>query len=117
MGIGIVLLFWLFVGVIAAAVGAGVLAGSMAVLTRKAQEGRRRAIFLSTALPFIGLCWWAAVFVFQATVNGVVFHRDPGVGDGWQTPLPNGYFLIMIDITERGWVSKTAEGEVGPEIS
>jgi hypothetical protein len=117
MGIGIVLIFWLFAGSLAAGVGALILAGGMAVFTRKGQAGRGRAIRLSAALPFIGLCWWAAVFVFQATINGVVFHRDPGLGDSWETPLPNGYMLIMIDVTERGWVSRKTEGEMGPPVS
>lgn len=117
MGIGIVLLFWLFAGSFAAATGSVLLAGGTLILTRKGQPGRGRAIFLSAALPFIGLCWWGAVFVFQATVNVVVFHRDVGIGDTWETPLPNGYILTMIDVTEHGWVSKNTEGEMGPPIS
>jgi hypothetical protein len=117
MGIGIVLLFWLFIGLIGAAVGAVILVGGMAVLTHKADSGRGRAIFWSVALPFIGLCWWAVVFMFQATINGAVFHKDPGLGDGWETPLPNGYILTMIDVTERGWVTKTGAGEMGPAVS
>ena len=32
-------------------------------------------------------------------------HRDPGLGDGWYTPLPNGYELNMIDTTDQGTVS------------
>ena len=117
MGIGIVLLFWLFAGSIAAAVGALVLVGGMAAFTRKGQVGRGRAIRLSAALPFIGLCWWASVFVFQATVNGVVFHRDPGLGDYWEAPLPHGYVITMIDVTDRGWVHKPTELEMGPDVS
>jgi len=117
MGIGIVLLFWLFAGIIAAAIGAVVLAVGMTVLTRKGQEGRRGAIVMSAALPFIGLLWFAGVFVFQATVNAVVFQRDPGLGDAWVTPLPNGYHLTMIDVTDRGWVHKSTQMEMGPQIS
>lgn len=117
MGIGIVLIFWLFAGGIAAAVGAAILAGGMAVLTCRGQAGRGRAIFLSAVLPFVGLCWWAAVFVFQATINGMVFHRDPGLGDYWETPLPHGYVITMIDVTDRGWVHKPTELEMGPDVS
>jgi hypothetical protein len=42
--------------------------------------------------------------VFQAVVNESVLHRDPGLGDTWECPLPNGYALLMIDTTDNGWV-------------
>ena len=48
------------------------------------------------------LGWAGGVFVFYAVVNEVVFHRDPGIGDAWTCPLPNGYAIEMIDVTDRG---------------
>ncbi len=44
------------------------------------------------------------VFVFQAVVDETVLHRDAGLGDTWRCPLPNGYALLMIDVTDQGWV-------------
>jgi len=34
-------------------------------------------------------------FVFYAVVNKIVFHRGPGIGDGWTCPLPNRYAIEM----------------------
>jgi hypothetical protein len=38
-----------------------------------------------------------------------MFHRDPGIGDGWVCPLPNGYAIGMIDFTDRGYVYKETQ--------
>lgn len=53
------------------------------------------------------------VFGFQAIVNEIVLHRDPGLGDTWHCPLPNGYALLMIDVMDHGWVynPKTQPGD------
>jgi hypothetical protein len=42
--------------------------------------------------------------MFQAVVNETVLHRDAGLGDTWNCPLPNGYALLMIDTTDQGWI-------------
>ena len=39
---------------------------------------------------------------FQAVVNVVLLHRDIGIVDGFDCPLPNGYALSFIDVTEIG---------------
>lgn len=104
MGIGIVLLFWGVAGTIAASVGAVFLGSLTAWFTEKDTPKRRRAIVLSSAFPFICLGWAAALFIFQAIVNEADFHRDPGLGDTWECPLPNGYAITMIDVTDQGWV-------------
>ena len=44
------------------------------------------------------------MFVFQAVVNEGLLHRDLGLGDTWHAPLPNGYQIMMIDVTDQGWV-------------
>ncbi|HXN56655.1 MAG TPA: hypothetical protein VN874_10335 [Myxococcales bacterium] len=73
-------------------------------LTRKTTKDPSRVVLAATLFPLLCLCWGGAVFVFQAIVNEVVFHRDPGIGDGWYCPLPNGYALMMIDTTDQGMV-------------
>lgn len=104
MGLGIVLIFWAVVGALLAGVAAAVLGGTTAWLTKDVQRWRRPAILAAAVLPFLCLAWAGTVFIFQAIVNQALFHRDPGLGDTWETPLPNGYTLLMIDVTDYGSV-------------
>jgi hypothetical protein len=104
VGIGFVLLLWAILGLASASVGAIVFGGGAAFLTRGAETGRPRLIAAASFFPFLCLAWAGAVFVFQATVNEMVLHRDPGLGDTWECPLPDGYALLMIDTTDEGWV-------------
>ena len=104
MGIGFVLLIWAVIGVFLAGIGAAVLGGTAAYLTRGAKQGRKRLIFVASLFPVVCLGWAGVNFVFQAIVNETVFHRDAGLGDTWNCPLPNGYALLMIDTTDQGWV-------------
>jgi hypothetical protein len=43
-------------------------------------------------------------FISYWIVSESVFHRDPMLGDTWETPMPNGYALMMIDTTDQGTV-------------
>ena len=113
MGIGIVLLFWAILGSVLAAFGLLIFGGTTAYVTRGVKEGRRRAIFLARIFPFLCIGWAGAVFFFQAVVNDVALHRDPGLGDDWHCPLPNGYGLMMIDVTDYGWVYNPKTQEAG----
>lgn len=113
MGIGIVLVFWAMAGAILAGIGALILRGAAAFLTSGAQRGRRRVILAATLFPVFCLAWAGLVFVFQAVINETVLHRDAGLGDTWRCPFPNGYALMMIDVTDQGWVynPKTQPGD------
>lgn len=104
MGIGFVLLIWAVIGFSFAAVGTVALGSTAAYVTRRAQFGRDRLIVAARVFPFACLGWAAVVFISQATVNETVFHRDPGIGDAWQGPLPNGYAILMVDMPDRGCV-------------
>lgn len=104
MGLGFVLLLWTVVGLVLASIAAAVLGGATAFLTRGAESGRRRALLAAILLPFACLVWGGCVFVLQAVVNEGVLHRDVGMGDSWHAPLPNGYAILMIDVTDQGWV-------------
>lgn len=119
MGIGIVLLFWAVVGTILAGIGMLVLGGATAFFTRRVVKGRRTAIVAAGLFPFACLAWAGALFVFQAFVNEAILHRDPGLGDSWHCPLPNGYALMMIDVTDQGWVynpkTQAVAGGVGEQ--
>ena len=124
MGLGIVLIFWVVVGTVLACVGAIALAGLTALLTRGVHAGRRRAIVITALFPFLCFGWGGCVFVLQAVVNEGLLHRDLGIGDTWHAPLPNGYQIMMIDVTDQGWVynprtqgSDSAVGEQGDAVS
>src|SRR3984957_9441487 len=104
MGLGIVLLFWAVLGTVVASIGAATLGCAATLLTRGVMNGRRTVITAASLFPFICLGWGGAVFVFQAVVNEGLLHRDLGLGDTWHAPLPNGYQVMMIDVTDQGWV-------------
>jgi hypothetical protein len=106
MGIVFVLALWAVAGTVVAAIGAAVLGGVAAMFTRRVTSGRRRAVIAASVFPFVCLGWGGVVFVFQAVVNEVFLHRDLGMGDTWHAPLPNGYQIQMIDVTDQGWVYK-----------
>ena len=115
MGLVIVLAFWVTAALIAATLGAGVLGGVTAWLTRRSERGRHRAIVAAILLPFACFVWGGCVFVFQAVVNEGLLHRDLGMGDTWHAPLPNGYQILMIDVTDQGTVynPKTQSSDSG----
>jgi hypothetical protein len=104
MGVGFVLLLWVVVGTVVAAVGAATLGLATALLTRGIANGRRKVIIAASLFPIICLGWGGVTFVFQAVVNEGLLHRDLGLGDTWHAPLPNGYQIMMIDVTDQGWV-------------
>lgn len=115
MGIGIVLLVWAVAGLIVAGVGSLMFGAVATYFTRDVARDRRKAVIAAAAFPFVCLGWAGAVFVFQAFINGEVLHRDPGLGDSWECPLPNGFAIMMIDVTDQGCVynPKTQAGNGG----
>jgi hypothetical protein len=117
MGLLFVLLIWAVFGSILASIGAACFGGITAFFTRTIKEGRRRTILIACLFPFLCLGWGACVFVFQAVVNEVFLNRDLGIGDTWHCPLPNGYQIMMIDVTDQGSVynPKTQQTSVGQQ--
>jgi hypothetical protein len=98
-------MLWAIVGTMAAGLIAIVLGTSTYFATRRVHHTRRTALVLAViAFPFLGLGWAATIFAFQALVNETILHRDPGIGDSWRCPLPNGYAILMIDQTDQGMV-------------
>ncbi len=104
MGLIFVLFFWAIVGGVLAALGAATLGGAAAILTRGVSTSGRQVIRAARLFPFACLGWLGLVFVFQAVVNEGFLHRDLGIGDTWHAPLPNGYQVMMIDVTNSGTV-------------
>jgi len=104
MGLLFVLLFWAAAGCVLAAFGSATLGLTTYWVTRRVRSGRRRAIVAAVLFPPACLAWAAVIFAFQAIVNEGLLDRDLGAGDTWHAPLPNGYQILMIDVTDQGWV-------------
>lgn len=104
MGIGIVILFWLVVGLILAALGALVFGGAAMLLTRGVRKHRKRVIVAASLIPIASIAWVGAIFAVDGIINETMLHRDFGIGDAWRCPLPNGYSILMIDVTDYGCV-------------
>jgi hypothetical protein len=104
VGLGIVLIFWIIIGAAIASVGALTLGGATAFFTRNVPRGRRRSVLAAILFPFVCLAWGGFIFVVQGVVNETLLDRDLGIGDTWHCPLPNGYAILMIDLTDQGWV-------------
>ena len=104
MGLGVVLIVYIVMLTIAASIGAIVLRTVTRVVIRSPGPKRERAALISVLFPFACVAFAGAWFIAYSVINEEVFHRDPMLGDSWETPLPNGYALMMIDTTDQGTV-------------
>jgi hypothetical protein len=104
MGILFVLLFYAVVLTIAGGLAAAILGSIVFKLIPRSGIRRKRAVVVATLFPFVCVGYAGIWFIAYAAINDVIFHRDPGLGDSWYTPLPNGYALMMIDTTDQGTV-------------
>jgi hypothetical protein len=111
MGLGFVLVLWLVAGSVLAAIGGAILGWVTSLLTRGIGAPREPAIRAAHLLPLACLIWAGLVFVAQAGVNAGLLHRDIGTGDSWYAPLPNGYQVVLVDVTDQGTVRP--EGSYG----
>jgi hypothetical protein len=107
MGIGFVLIAWAVIGLIGAVIGSVILPLVVSHFIRGRTTDARRLLLTARWFPFACLVWAGCVFICYAVVNDTVFHRDPGIGDSWFCPLPNGYTIAMIDVTDRGYLYKS----------
>jgi hypothetical protein len=108
MGIGLSIVSWCAKGTILALAFA-VLAGAVtAIRVPRGRQGRTRVILWTCVYPFVAFAWFLAVFVFQAYVNEALLYRDPWIGHTLQTPLPNGYAVLLIDEDHDGTVFNPA---------
>jgi hypothetical protein len=122
MGIGLALVSWCVKGTIIATFLA-VLAGTLtAICIPHGRARRTRHILWACVYPFAVSFWFLAVFVFQAYVNESMLYRDAGIGHTWQTPLPNGYAVLLLDEKHDGTVfdpnthfSNTSNNDIHPD--
>lgn len=106
MGIAVVLIVYTIALMVGALVGAFLLGSAAYFLTKRFGQRRKRVVIASTLFPFACILFAGAWFIGYSTVNYIVFHRDPDLGDTWEMPLPNGYALMMIDTTDQGLIYK-----------
>ncbi len=99
-----VLILWGIVGAVIASVGAVVLGGGAAFLTRRAGRKRWPVVIAASLLPFVCLVSAFVMLLFTGFINQAFLNRDLGFGDSWRTPLPNGYAISMIDVLDHGTV-------------
>lgn len=99
-----VLLFYAVVLSVAAVLCALVLTTVSAWLIKSGAPRRKRALVTVALFPFLCVGYAGACFSTYAIINYKFFHRDPALGDSWETPLPNGYALMMIDTTDQGTI-------------
>ena len=104
MGIGLVLIFWAFVGFLLAMVAGLISLGIFAILIPRKTPRRGYGLLFSALLPFVLLFYFGIAFVGYAMLS---YSRgyDPGIGDSWQVPLGGGYSLVMIDTPEQASIS------------
>jgi len=103
VGIGFVLIVYALGGAVAAMIGCLLLRWMVAGFVSGSSRSRTLLLRAVTVFPFACLFWAGSLFVFSA-VNVALLHRDIGVGDGFDCPLPNGYALSFIDRTDVGTV-------------
>lgn len=70
-------------------------------LKKKISFGRS---MLFGIFPFILLVYGFFAFVGYALYCEMVRKVDPGIGDGWQVPVGNNYYLCMIDVPDNGYL-------------
>jgi len=111
MGPLFVLIIWATVAGILSVIGGLILAGLVALLTRRVKSGRRRAIRIGGGLPAAGFAYlFVCVLIFS--IWSAARGRDWGWGDTWDTPILGPYHLMMIDITDKGTIYNRADPNV-----
>ena len=117
MSIGCVLAFGAIAGTIAAIGAACVLTLIVFLIRRRRTSIRWWWLVIAAALPFVLLAYAGGAFSAYAlwceTVRGV----DPGIGDLWLVPLPNGWRFAMIDTPEEGYLTSRSGEQIHPGIT
>ncbi|MBN1420268.1 MAG: hypothetical protein JXP34_15925 [Planctomycetes bacterium] len=116
MGIGIVLLFWGFAGLIAAALAAVFLAEIARRLPAPDEPTRSARVKAARVIPFALLLYGGLFFLAYAAWCDVVRGVDAGIGDFWCVPLGEGYRLEIIDDPSTGSIRRGEDpGVIEPQ--
>lgn len=103
MGIGLVILVWLFLGLLSAGIVSLAARCFVSSMMKRLQYevNHKRVLDAAIRFPFLCLAWVAIIFAFQAFVNESILQRSCGLGDYYRCPLSNGYALSGIDCVNR----------------
>lgn len=112
MGLGVVLLFWGFLGAGAALAAGAILAAIVANRIRQGVPGRRRAMAAVLLFPLATVVYLGAAFIGYAAWCEKVRGVDPGFGDCWRVPLGYGHALCMVDTPEQAFITASHEDRV-----
>ena len=96
-GIFIYFLSFCVYGVVLAVVLGAVLSMIGRALVPSATPGRRAFLWACFRRPFLLVPWILLVFVGYSYTNGLIFHRDNGIGVNGHAPLPDGYLLGYVN--------------------
>ena len=96
---GIIMYFLSFCvgGVVFATVLGGVLALMARMLISGSALGRRGFLWTCFIRPFLLVPWFLFVFIAYSYANGIILHRDNGMGINGHVPLPDGYILGYVN--------------------
>lgn len=99
VGFGIFIYFLRFCagGVVLATVFGGVLALISRLLVPNGAPGRGGLIWTCFRRPFLLIPWMLLAFIAYSYANGIIFHRDNGMGINGHVPLPDGYILGYVN--------------------
>jgi hypothetical protein len=92
----------LFVSAALVCIGTPISAAAALFFTRGVKSGRRKLVITASLLPVACVGWALSVLWVEGTVNHNFLDRDPGYGDMWACPLPDGYAIEMIDDPDFG---------------
>jgi hypothetical protein len=76
-------------------------------LTSRVKNGRRKLVIVASLLPIACVGWALSVLWVKGTIDQNFLNRDPGYGDVWACPLPDGYAMEMIDDPDVGVLYNT----------
>ena len=75
--------------------------GGLLAYTLGGRHNRKRKVFLAAITPAMVIGIWIAGGLLTSVICGV----NLGIGDSWETHLPNGYKLVSINDTEHGYIT------------
>ena len=111
MGIAFVLILYAVALSALAGVASVLLGFGVRLYLRKVAHPKRLITTFAFTLPFLCVVYAGLWFVTYYAINDLVFHHDPGLGDGWYTNIGNGYAIDMIDVTDQGIIVHPTLGD------
>ena len=95
-----VIMYFLYscvLGIVLASVLGGVLALIGRMVVPSTAPGRRKFLWSCFRRPFLLIPWTLLVFIAYSYANGIIFHRDNGLGVDIHVPLSDGYLLGCVN--------------------